>query len=247
MPKQTNNSTWIAIKHDVETNVERALQIAKIEAKFSIRATFFVQSYLLEKNKKILKSISNLGHEVTYHYDVLDANQGDFERASHEFSDTIKLFENAGFLVKSVCPHGNPMMNRNGWSSNKDFFRDPKIAALYPDIFDLVVQGKEKIAGDFCYISDAGFGFKRITDILENDQRATEDIPIESIGELISLVNNERAVVISSHPHRWVSNWLLATAVKARFNIIRRIAILVARSPLLKKIMSKFYFLAKKI
>lgn len=247
LPCLTGTNSWVAIKHDVETNVDRALQIATIEAKYSIRATYFVQSYLLSKNESLLHSIAKLGHEVTYHYDVLDANSGDFEKATNEFAKNVKEFENAGFTVKSVCPHGNPLMDRDGWRSNKDFFRDSKVASLFSDVFDLVVQGKKRIHLDYKYISDAGFGFKVITDIVSNDKIPSKDIAIPSIDELTNIVNCTDAVIISTHPHRWVSSSIIAYLGKTRFTIIRTVALLASRSKVLKKLMSKFYFLAKKI
>ena len=72
---------YVIIKHDVETNVKKALKLAYIENKFGLKATYYVQSYLLENedNNKNLKKILNLGHEVTYHYDVLDSNNGNFQ------------------------------------------------------------------------------------------------------------------------------------------------------------------------
>lgn len=246
LPELPEINSWIAIKHDVETNVERALQIAAIEARYSIRATYFVQSDLLAGNQSLLHSIAKLGHEVTYHYDVLDANSGDLEAATLEFEETVKDFEDAGFPVKSVCPHGNPLMNRHGWNSNKDFFRDPKVATRFSGIFDLVVQGKEKICADFQYISDAGFGFKVITDIVSNDKKPSKDISIPSIDELTNIVGNTNTI-ISTHPHRWVSSSIVASLGKARFTIIRRVALLASKSKVLKNFMSKFYFLAKKI
>lgn len=247
LPCLTGTSPWVAIKHDVETNVERALQIATIEANHSIRATYFVQSYLLCDNENLLHSIAKLGHEVTYHYDVLDANSGDFEKATMEFADTVKEFENAGFTVKSVCPHGNPLMDRDGWNSNKDFFRDSNVASIFSNVFDLIVQGREKIHLDYKYISDAGFGFKVITDIVSNDIVPSMDVAIPSIDELSNIVNCADAVIISTHPHRWVSSSIIAYLGKTRFTIIRTVALLASRSKVLKKLMSKFYFLAKKI
>ena len=57
LPKLSSDDEYLVIKHDVETNVERALKIAEIEAKHGIRATFFIQSYLLEGSKNLLKNI----------------------------------------------------------------------------------------------------------------------------------------------------------------------------------------------
>ena len=247
LPNLSKDTDWLAIKHDVETNVERALQIALIEAKHGIRATFFIQSYLLNGNEKCLKKISELGHEVTYHYDVLDSNYGDIELATKEFSKTIDKFELLGFPVTSVCPHGNPMMNRVGWSSNRDFFRDTTVAMKFADIFDLVVQGKQKIARNYAYISDAGYGFNIISDIDGNDRANSRDIPLSSIEELIERTASSSALVISTHPHRWSQNVISAWFAKLRFFTIRKLAITASRFRVLKRIMSKFYFLAKKI
>ena len=247
LPELDGTDSWIAIKHDVETNVERALKIAEIEAKYSIRATYFVQSYLLPANKNLLHAIAELGHEVTYHYDVLDANSGDFIKATLEFEEAVKNFEGAGFPVKSVCPHGNPLMNRDGWDSNKDFFRNSQVASQFIGIFDLVVQGKDKILTDYMYISDAGFSFNIISDIVNNDKILPNNTLILSINELIHIVNSKHAVIISTHPHRWTSSYLIASLRRLRFTVIRRLALLASKSTYLKKIMSRFYFLAKKL
>ena len=71
-----------------------------------------------------------MGHEITYHYDVLDSNRGNFKLAIEAFSNDIKRFKKYGFDVQTVCPHGNPVMIRDGWESNKDFFREQKVQKL---------------------------------------------------------------------------------------------------------------------
>lgn len=247
LPDIAGDKDWIAIKHDVETNLERALMIARIEAGHRIRATFFVQSYLLKGNEKYLREIADLGHEVTYHYDVLDSNNGDFDLAVREFTRTVAEFERLGFLVSSVCPHGNPMMSRNGWNSNKDFFRNEAVAKRFPGIFDLVVQGKERIKRDYSYISDAGYGFKIITDIVGNDQVPSRDVSLSSIDELIHRVISGSAMVISTHPHRWFESAAAALFARIRFLVIRKVAAIAGRSGILRRLMSRFYYLAKKI
>jgi hypothetical protein len=238
---------WICIKHDVETDVTRAVDIAEIEAEYGIRATYFVQSYLLKKNAALLRKISELGHEVTYHYDVLDSNLGDMQLAIEEFSRTLEDFALEGFEVRTVCPHGNPLMKRSGWSSNKDFFRSTDVQKLFPNIFDIVVQGRARVNRRFSYISDAGYSFKKITDILDNDIRESEDIALVSYGELIKVIKNEQAIVISTHPHRWRRHKILAWFLKQRFFGVRRVASFLAKSIVLKGLLSKFYFLAKKM
>ena len=45
--EQTPNTNWIVLKHDIETNPLKALEIAKIENKYGIKATYYFQSYLI--------------------------------------------------------------------------------------------------------------------------------------------------------------------------------------------------------
>jgi len=247
IPNQPLNGSWISIKHDVETNVKKALKIAKIENKYNIRATYYIQSYLLLDNIKLLQSISDMGHEVSYHYDVLDSNQGSMSAAIEEFSEIVSSFKICGFEVCTVCPHGNPLMHRNGWSSNKDFFRNEEVINLYPNIFDVVVQAESVIKNEFKYISDAGYGWKLIGNIDSNDIVNSGDIEIAGIDSMLNLVSLNSKIIISSHPHRWSESYSSALFHLIMFKSIRFAARSLARIKFINKIMSKFYYLAKKI
>jgi hypothetical protein len=245
--EQSNKTKWIVIKHDVETNVPKALSLAKIEAKYNIKATYFVQADLVEKNYKILQEIQNLGHEVTYHYDVLDANDGDYQKASKEFEKNIVLFQKYGFEVKTVCPHGNPVMIRDDWNSNKDFFRDKNIKEKFSNILDMVVDLPNKIDYNYTYISDAGYGFKEIVNISDNDIQNGGDIDIKNHKELLKLISTKDNVIISTHPHRWESSAFKFIYRTYIFKVLRIIARTVSKIPILKNIISRYYYLAKKI
>jgi hypothetical protein len=247
IPKMSPNCSWVCIKHDVETDVSKAYELAKIENKYGIQATYFVQSYLLEENTALLKKILDLGHEVTYHYDVLDSNDGNFELALEEFTKTIKRFEELGFPVNTVCPHGNPLMVRDGWKSNKDFFRNDKVASLFPQIFDVVVQASQIIKRDFVYISDAGYSWKLIGNVDTNDVSNIGDIEIANSREVLGFVRSNENIIISSHPHRWCKSNMSALFQVAKFKIIRLVAKKLSKMSFFKKLMSKFYYLAKKI
>jgi len=241
---------YVVIKHDVETNVQKALNLAVIENKYGISATYYVQLYLLESkdNISILKKIQSLGHEVTYHYDVLDANNGDWIKAEHEFVYALDKFAKNGFEVRTVCPHGNPVKERVGWNSNKDFFRNKIIREKYNYITDIVLDvnkfGKEKLS----YISDAGYGWKLISDISNNDKAGTvPDVELNNLDSVLELVKSGETLIISSHPHRWYSN---GTEVMFRvylFKSLRFTVNTITKIPLMNKVLSRFYFLAKKI
>jgi hypothetical protein len=241
---------YVIIKHDVETNVEKALKLASIENKYNIRSTYYVQSYLIEsiKNIKLLKEIHKLGHEVTYHYDTLDSNNGDFKLAELEFDKTLLKFKNLGMEVKTVCPHGNPIKERSGWSSNKDFFRNEALNSKYSEIADIVINPEKFINKEMIYVSDAGFGWKRITDISNNDKNKSEDKELKGLNDVINLIQDKnKSLIISAHPHRWGKYKISAFFHRNVFFTLRSTARILTKIPFLNKFISKFYYLAKKI
>jgi hypothetical protein len=241
---------YFILKHDVETNVKKALNLALIENKYGLSATYYVQSYLIEndENVKILKQILKLGHEVTYHYDVLDSNNGDFKLAELEFDKTLLKFKNLGMNVRTVCPHGNPVKDRAGWSSNKDFFRNEILNVKYSEIADIVINPEKFTNKELIYISDAGFGWKKITDISNNDKNESEDIEIKDLNDVVNLMQDRsKTFIISAHPHRWRQYKMIAFLHRNIFFTLRSTVRIITKIPFLKKSISKFYYLAKKI
>lgn len=243
--EQDKSCSWVVVKHDVETNVSKALRLARIEAKYNIQATYYVQSSLLRDNKENLKEISRLGHEVSYHYDVLDSNNGNYKYAISEFLQTLNDFKELGFIVSTVCPHGNPIINREGWSSNKDFFRDTNVSKMFPDILDIVVHLPSRIGNNYMYVSDASYSWRIIANVEDNDIKNKGDQEIADFFKVLS--ENTECLIISTHPHRWQSSRIIALLKTVIFKIIRLTAKLVSKIPFVKNIMSRYYYLARNI
>ena len=136
---------YLVLKHDVETNVYRAFQMAQIEKGYGHRGSYYVQAYLLndERNVHLLKQMQKMGHEISYHHDVMDCCRGDLGAALCEFEKNRCKFVENGFAVQTVCQHGNPIIERVGYHSNRDFFRDAGVCRHYMDISDITVNFKE--------------------------------------------------------------------------------------------------------
>lgn len=246
------HSKYIILKHDVETDVPKAYQMAKIEHKYGHRGSYYVQANLLDNEEGVgfLKEMQKMGHEVSYHYDVMDSCKGNIDDAINEFEINKALFEDCGFRLITVCQHGNPVIGRVGYTSNRDFFRSEKIQNMYPDISDIMVDFKKKHGTDCNYYSDAGRKFKLIYDPINNDRVNSEDknLSFTNIDELLDdIVGSLRGCIISTHPHRWTSS-VASYLVKAGvFNCIKSIAKVMMKIPGIKKILSRYYYLAKKI
>ncbi len=242
---------FLILKHDVETNPVKALDLAKIESKYGHCGVYYVQAYLLnsKENIEILQKIKELGHEVSYHHDVMDSNAGDLEKALEEFEENKDIFEKNGFRLNTVCQHGNPVVQRNGYTSNRDFFRSDIATEKFPEIAEIMVNYRVKTNVDFKYISDAGYGWKVIYDPENNDivDSADKDIRLEHLDAVLDFILNQKAVIVSTHPHRWNTGAFGAVIKNIIFKTIRFVAKILRKIPFINKIMGKFYFLAKKI
>ncbi len=248
---KASTTNYIVLKHDVETNVAKAYQLSVIEHEYGHRGSYYVQAYLMhdEKNILLLREMQDMGHEISYHYDVMDSSKGDLNKAIKEFADNKRIFEKKGFVISTVCQHGNPVVERVGYTSNRDFFRSDLVRALYPNITDVMVNLKSDVPTDFVYYSDAGRVFKMIYDPLTNDIVNSDDknIAYKNLDELIETLDFSKGIIISTHPHRWCSSAIGYMIKTYMFKIVRATAKIVVRVPLAKRIMSRYYYLAKKI
>ena len=248
---KASTTNYVVLKHDVETNVSKAYQLAAIEHKYGHRGSYYVQAYLMhdEKNIFMLREMQEMGHEISYHYDVMDSSKGDLDKAIKEFSDNKQIFEKNGFVISTVCQHGNPVVERVGYTSNRDFFRSDLVRSLYPKIRDVMVNLKNDVPTDFVYFSDAGRVFKMIYDPLNNDIVNSDDknITYKNLDELIEALDFSKGIIVSTHPHRWCSSAIGYMIKTYMFKIVRATAKIVVRVPLAKRIVSRYYYLAKKI
>lgn len=243
--------SWLVLKHDVETDVPKAFQMARIEHAHGHRGSYYVQAYLLNdaKNVSLLREMAQMGHEISYHYDVMDSSKGDLDRAMAEFADHVQRFERSGFVLTTLCQHGNPVVERVGYHSNRDFFRSERVQERYPELADIMVDFKRKADTDYLYFSDAGRRFHLIYDPINNDIENSEDknIVCQDLGQVMGLIGAEQNAIVSVHPHRWCASAMAYDLKTGAFKAIRFTAKQAMKVPLFKKIMGRFYYLAKKI
>ena len=74
--KLRKSKKFLMLRHDVDFSLDYALRLAKEEIKNEIRSTYFILIHgeyynpFDKKNRKIIKEISSLGHEIGLHYDT---------------------------------------------------------------------------------------------------------------------------------------------------------------------------------
>lgn len=188
----------IILRHDVDRKPERALQMAKIENCLGIRSTYYFR-----KNENVFKpaminEIVNMGHEIGYHYEVLDKTKGDYEKAISLFEAELQEFRNI-CDVKTICMHGNPFSK---WV-NKDLWTEYNFT-------DFGITGEPYLSIDYkkvLYLTDTSRRWNSkfsVKDVVG----ANANQPIEktkSTDDVIRLINGGdiEQMCILAHPERW--------------------------------------------
>ena len=75
----------LVMRHDADRFLGRAIRMASLEQSLGIRTTYYFRKSGFSQ-PDIIKSIADMGHEIGYHYEVLDKAKGNHELAMTFFS-----------------------------------------------------------------------------------------------------------------------------------------------------------------
>ena len=189
---------FIMLRHDVDRKPEKALKMAELENDLGIISTYYFRMKEEVFIPEILKEIANMGHEIGYHYEVLDKAEGDIEKAIRIFKDELNEFRKI-CDVKTTCMHGNPLSK---WV-NKDIWKKYEFE-------DFGIIGEPYLSIDYkkvLYLTDTGrrwnskFSVKDVVDA--NVNHAIEKI--RSTDDVIRMIEEEynKQICILAHPERW--------------------------------------------
>lgn len=210
----------IILRHDVDKNPHKALEMARIEAEFDIVSTYYFRKSTFDET--IIKEIVALGHEVGYHYEELAICNGDIEKAIEMFNRNISFFRSY-IPIKTIAMHGSPMSkfdNRSLWKKNYHYSNFDIIAEPY---FDFI--GKT----NHVYFTDTGRSWNSISNIRDVSQSVYSHqlSGIYTTRDLITYIHNDpkSSIMISIHPQRWNSSlffWLVELIWQNTKNIVKR-------------------------
>ncbi|WP_321430944.1 hypothetical protein [uncultured Methanolobus sp.] len=193
----------IILRHDVDRAVGRNLAMARLEAEYGVKSTYYFRHVKDVFIPKAIEEIADMGHEVGFHYEVMDKAKGDKEKALEIFRkelDDLRQYAD----VTTACMHGNPFAS---WS-NRDLWKDY-------DFEDFGLIGEPYYSIDYSkvlYLTDTGRTWAdrniRVKDVLENpDNELSTKYGkiIRSTDDVINLVKREdlKQICILAHPNRW--------------------------------------------
>jgi len=108
----------IILRHDVDRDLSKAVEMANLEASFGLQATYYFRKIRSVFRKDQIKQLSQLGHEVGYHYEVLTKTRGNNEQALKLFEQELAEFREV-VPVETISMHGSPLTPWN----NLDLWR----------------------------------------------------------------------------------------------------------------------------
>lgn len=187
----------IILRHDVDSRIQTALKMAQIEKEYSLSSTYYFRSDAIYY-PKLVRKVENLGHEVGYHYEVMDKSKGNHEKAIEIFKIELEKFREITD-IKTVCMHGAPSSPYD----NHDLWK-------YINFNQFDILGEAYLSVDFnkiLYFSDTsrtwnGTKFK-VKDIIKSNHPYQEKI--KNTDDLINLIRNNEIdqLYILTHPARW--------------------------------------------
>jgi hypothetical protein len=200
----------IIMRHDVDLLPENSLKMAQLENELKIKASYYFRIVPQSLNPEIVKHITQLGHEIGYHYEDLVITKGNIDKAYDSFCSNLEKIRKF-YPVKTICMHGSPLSrydSRDIWK-NYDYKSLGVIGEPYFDIdFSKVL-----------YLTDTGRRWDgdkiNVRDkIFSNYILPLRDKEIKTTIDIIKKVENNKlpkVIMINVHPQRWNNNvipWL---------------------------------------
>jgi hypothetical protein len=100
------SSPFVVLRHDVDRNVQRAIDMAHIEHEVGVESTFYFRNRTW--NPETVTEIASMGHEIGYHYETLGDNKGEMAAAIEQFENELNSYRRV-VNIDTICPHGRPL------------------------------------------------------------------------------------------------------------------------------------------
>lgn len=207
----------VIIRHDVDRNLKNSLTMAKFEQSMGICSTYYFR-YPYTFDPVIIRKISDMGHEIGYHYEVITKSKGNIEKASKLFEKELEEFRKI-CDVKTCCAHGSPLSSFD----NRTLFLQVPLAR-----FNIIGDAHLSAPKGIAYFSDTGRSWGMQENLRDRLTITPQAIKIHSTGELQEHIETSEYphIYLVIHPERWNPpgvQWYLQLGRDVFFNMGKRI------------------------
>ena len=218
----------LTLRHDVDLRPANSLRTAQIESNLGMYGIYFFRAVPQSWDESIIRQISELGHEIGYHYESLTTCNGDIDAAYADFCKNLETLRQI-VPVKSICMHGSP---RSPFDS-KDIWKKY-------DYHTLGIENEPYLDTDFSqvfYLTDTGRrwdGYKvSVRDKIPQyqDQWTRIGLTFHSTDDIIKWIGEgiiPKRLMLTVHPQRWNPlgpAWCKELLLQNAKNIIKRVLV----------------------
>lgn len=210
----------LILRHDVDKRPINSLLTAQLQYRLGVEGTYYFRAVPESFDVSIIKAITNLNHEIGYHYEDLTICKGDYEKAIEHFEKWLNKLKTF-YQVKTICMHGSPLSkwdNRQLWEkyNYKDFgvIAEPYFDLDFNEIFYFTDTGR-RWNGNKISVRD------KVTSEFNMSYRTTDEI-------ITAFNNNELPDLMMQniHPQRWTDSsaqWMKEWVSQNIKNVIKKI------------------------
>lgn len=224
MLDQNKFDNFCLIRHDVDRKPHYALRMAQLENELGMKSTYYFRDKSFVYDEAIIKKISELGHEIGYHYECLSDTRGDIPKAVEIFQKTLEKFRK-NVPVKTISMHGRPLLKFD----NRDIWKDEKNHQRL--IHDFKILGEVYLDidySDILYISDTGRNWTSDRANVRDKTNSKIKIEFSSQSDLLNYLSNKPhpKMVFQIHPERWSNNffaWTWQLMFDSGINFLKKI------------------------
>ena len=188
------------IRHDVDRKPENALKMAELEHDMGIYSTYFFRTKKHVFDKKIIRKIARMGHEIGYHYESLSDQNGNFNAALADFKHNLFRMRQI-VKVTTICMHGRPFSNYD----NKKLLKSEENRKLLFE--DLSIKGEVYIDidySDIAYLSDTGRNWSKDISNIRDKIDSGIQTDLNKREDLVGYLKNSHGkLILLIHPERW--------------------------------------------
>lgn len=217
---------YVVLRHDVDMKASNSLQVAELEHKLGICASYYFRVVSQSNRPAIIRAIAALGHEIGYHYEDMAIAKGNVQHAYEHFQQQLAYFREF-YPVRTICMHGAPTSKWDG----RELWR-------HHDYKTLGIIGEPYFDMDFSqafYLTDTGRrwdGYKvSVRDKIPQyqDQWTKEGLVFRHTHDIMDAIEKDtlpQRIMITTHPQRWTNNvikWLVELLMQSAKNTIKRL------------------------
>ncbi|WP_020601245.1 hypothetical protein [Spirosoma panaciterrae] len=187
----------IILRHDVDLLPSNSLVFAKIQRDRGIKGVYYFRAVPESWNEYIIKGISELGHEIGYHYECLTTCNGNLSLAIKDFEKNLTALRKLA-PVSTICMHGSPMSKYDSKDLWKTYsYRD--FGILGEPYFDIDF-------GKVAYFTDTGRRWDGEKVSVRDKVDSTFGHRFRTTDEIIAALRSNELpdqMMFTFHPQRW--------------------------------------------